>query len=298
MIALDTLDSHLFTVSDLFAVRQEAPGKTRFIPQQPRPTDALLLFAGTVGTCYQPGKEPLYIPQGSLVYMPRGSYYIWENEPAGETRTQEQFLLEFTLHDIGFRRSTDEKRAFFPEPTHGKRLYFSDEVRLLTTRHTEEHKRLFAAVIEAFERADGSPLALYSAVYALFAAVARNVRPEESSDSVGLVRRSLALLEDSSFDGSIADVAARAHVSVAYFERLFRREMGVTPGEYRRVHRLGRIKLLLRNDHTLEQIAADTGFCDSGYLCRFFKKQTGLTPSEYRRMYKNQIGTFSVESSS
>lgn len=29
---------------------------------------------------------------------------------------------------------------------------------------------------------------------------------------------------------------------------------------------------------TLEEIAEQIGFCDSGYLCRFFKQKTEMTP--------------------
>lgn len=41
---------------------------------------------------------------------------------------------------------------------------------------------------------------------------------------------------------------------------------------------------------TLEEIAEQIGFCDSGYLCRFFKQKTGMTPKQYRKIYISQLG--------
>ena len=95
----------------------------------------------------------------------------------------------------------------------------------------------------------------------------------------------MRLLEDDEHRNTgIAGIAAECSVSVGYFERLFRASVGMTPVEYRSIHRINMIKMYLHNERTtLEEIAERMGCCDSGYLCRLFKKKTGMTPKEYRR---------------
>lgn len=70
-IAISQLQKYFFTISQIFVERQTGDGKTRFIMQKPRPIDAFLLFVSTNGVCYREGEEPLYVPKGSLVYIPK-----------------------------------------------------------------------------------------------------------------------------------------------------------------------------------------------------------------------------------
>lgn len=97
LLDFSELSNHFFSISDIFAVTQVNRGKTRFTMSEPRPTDALLFFASTTGVCYQQNAEPLYIPQGALVYMPKSCRYIWENEAAPNSSMQKNILFEFTL---------------------------------------------------------------------------------------------------------------------------------------------------------------------------------------------------------
>ena len=97
LLDFSELSNHFFSISDIFAVTQVNRGKTRFTMSEPRPTDALLFFASTTGVCYQQNAEPLYIPQGALVYIPKSCRYIWENEAAPNSSMQKNILFEFTL---------------------------------------------------------------------------------------------------------------------------------------------------------------------------------------------------------
>ena len=85
---------------------------------------------------------------------------------------------------------------------------------------------------------------------------------------------------------TIPEIAKICNVTVGYFRRSFKNYAGISPGEYRDIQRVNRIKMYLhRPEVTLEQIAEYMHFCDSGYLCRFFKRKTGMTPHYYRRFY-------------
>ena len=289
MLTFSELGEYLFSVSDLFAVTQTANGKSRFIPADPRPTDAFLLFSGTTGICYQKDSPPLSVPQGSLVYMPRGCSYTWEIEPAKRAEKPEQYLFEFTLHRLPHFRDQTVKRAFFQQEAPAERLIFGNRVSVITVRHEEMYRKLFLALIRAFERPDASPLSVYRAAYELFDTLSQNLRREACSPAdFSMLQKGISLLE-SDKELSMAEIAEACHVGVRCFERHFRAAFSCTPTEYRQTARICRIKELLHDEErTLEEIAAETGCCDCGYLCRFFKGQTGMTPGQYRRMYLNQ----------
>ncbi len=99
-----------FSISNLFPVRQCANEKTRFVMQNPRHTDALLLFSKGTSICYQDNVPPLYIPEGALVYMPKNSRYIWEDSPDPKDEQIEKFLFEFTLFSSEVVRADNEKK--------------------------------------------------------------------------------------------------------------------------------------------------------------------------------------------
>ena len=42
-------------------------------------------------------------------------------------------------------------------------------------------------------------------------------------------------------------------------------------------------ELLTGTDRTIEDIAAETGFCTSSYFCKLFKKYEGITPTHFRK---------------
>ena len=99
-IKFSELSRLFFSISELFATRQEIVGKTSFTMEQPRHTDAFLLFTGCTGICYQEGEMPFYISQGSLVYMPKDSRYMWETSPLSENESGERLLFEFMLNEV------------------------------------------------------------------------------------------------------------------------------------------------------------------------------------------------------
>lgn len=286
------LNRHLFTISDLFVVKQTAPGKTSFIPQEPRPTDALLLFAGTKGICYETSCPPFAVPQGALVYMPKGSHYIWENEPAGQNGSQEQYLFEFTLYDLTFSRDNTAKQAFFPAFALSERLSFGKHVRIVSTQHSALYKNLFCTLLNAFSAGENAPLSVYSAAYALFSTLSQNILADLKNTAGATMfeplKNSLADLETIGGNKSIAEIASLCHISVSYYEKLFADFFGMSPSEYRNSARISHIKQLLQAEIALEEIVQKFGFCDCGYLCRFFKKQTGITPTQYRKLYREE----------
>ena len=94
----------------------------------------------------------------------------------------------------------------------------------------------------------------------------------------------LALVEDDlSAPLTVADLAARAHVSVFHFSRLFRAATGVSPHRYVVQRRLAHAReLLTRTDVPLAQVALRCGFADQSHLTRLVRDRLGTTPAALR----------------
>jgi AraC-like DNA-binding protein len=87
-------------------------------------------------------------------------------------------------------------------------------------------------------------------------------------------------------NAALATVAGR---SVRALERLFIRELHMTPQHYlRRV----RVRLschdLVYSSWSLSEVALRHGFCDQSHFTREFRLETGLTPKNYRHRYQPQ----------
>ena len=74
----------------------------------------------------------------------------------------------------------------------------------------------------------------------------------------------------------------------SYFSRIFSEAFGMSITDYVLEKRFEKAcSLLVSTDMTIEKIAAESGFRDSGSIFKYFKKRLGLTPAEYRKS-KNQ----------
>ncbi|MBB6246285.1 helix-turn-helix domain-containing protein [Rhodanobacter sp. A1T4] len=87
-------------------------------------------------------------------------------------------------------------------------------------------------------------------------------------------------------DHSVAALAARLHVSPRHFARIFRNEMGTTPGVWVETIRLAAARQLLEDEHGApKQVAAQCGFADVDSFRRAFHRVFGLSPAQYRKSY-------------
>lgn len=80
----------------------------------------------------------------------------------------------------------------------------------------------------------------------------------------------------------LADLAAEACLSEFHFSRLFRKVTGLSPHRYVTLRRVQEAQKRLVGQHSLVEIALETGFGSQANFIRVFRKATGLTPGQYR----------------
>ncbi len=82
---------------------------------------------------------------------------------------------------------------------------------------------------------------------------------------------------------SLGDLAAAVGVHPDYLSSAFRKQYGVTVGDYLRKRRIEyACRQLAAAEMSLADIALEAGFCDQSHFTRTFRRLMGTTPREYR----------------
>ncbi len=85
----------------------------------------------------------------------------------------------------------------------------------------------------------------------------------------------------------VSDLAERANMSPRNFARVFRREVGTTPGRYVERMRIAQARELLETtDLSVGQVARRCGFLTTETFLRAFARAVRLTPGEYRHRFQ------------
>lgn len=88
---------------------------------------------------------------------------------------------------------------------------------------------------------------------------------------------------------TLAELAARDAMSVRTYNRRFREETGLTPMTWLARQRVDRARELLeRTDHTVDRVAAETGFGTGTSLRQHFQTVLGVSPGAYRATFRGR----------
>lgn len=80
-------------------------------------------------------------------------------------------------------------------------------------------------------------------------------------------------------------ISASVFLSSSYFSQLFKKETGLSFGEYLEKIRIHHSQILLcTTNKTIEEIAEQVGFSNQNYFTRIFKKNIGNSPLKYRKL--------------
>ena len=115
----------------------------------------------------------------------------------------------------------------------------------------------------------------------------RRCRPDQPGGNAELIRRASKYIDDyiESHDSLplSAEVSEAVSVAGAQLRRVFRQETGLTPAQYARARRLGRLKALLRDGESVASATFDAGYGSSSRLYENSSEQLGMTPASYRK---------------
>lgn len=85
--------------------------------------------------------------------------------------------------------------------------------------------------------------------------------------------------------GSLSEVLKKLDLNERTFQRIFKKYVGITPGQYRRICQFDVSFSQLREKrfNALSDVAYENGFSDQSHFIRSFKEFTATTPQQYLR---------------
>ena len=108
--------------------------------------------------------------------------------------------------------------------------------------------------------------------------------PAARGDDASRVERALDWLSRNfERQPSLAEAAGRAGLSEHHFQRLFRRQVGLSPKKYVQFLTLERAKKVLAQSRSVLDAAYDAGLSGPGRLHDLFVNVEAMTPGEYKR---------------
>jgi AraC-like DNA-binding protein len=84
---------------------------------------------------------------------------------------------------------------------------------------------------------------------------------------------------------TVSEIADAVNLATSTLSGKFRREVGMSVGEYidYRVI-LAAAQMLFSDDRSILEISEELGFCDQFYFSRRFKERYGVSPQKFRKM--------------
>jgi AraC family transcriptional regulator of adaptative response/methylated-DNA-[protein]-cysteine methyltransferase len=112
----------------------------------------------------------------------------------------------------------------------------------------------------------------------------RRCVPNERNPHVQKVEAACRYIDDHA-DEAISLSALARHVgsSPFYFQRIFKRVLGISPHQYQRARRAGRFKAALQGETRITDAVYEAGYGSSSRAYESVPAQLGMTPSAFRR---------------
>lgn len=199
---------------------------------------------------------------GDVVYVPMGSEY----------RAQLSNFRETNSHTVGIN--------FFLLDEDARPLVLSEDI---TVFHLPEDGVLYLLFRKAAQQSDTLPLLhsrlmLLQILNRLTFYKAKTTPPAQIAPALAYLS---AHLEESP---SVAQLATFCNISEVYFRKQFKKNMGITPVEYRNSLRLKKAQSYLEyGDISVQEISAVLGYATVSHFIKEFKQHTGCSPLQYRK---------------
>ena len=107
-------------------------------------------------------------------------------------------------------------------------------------------------------------------------------KPDEVGRDREAVARAVALIEQAEEAPSLAELAAAVGYAPHHFQRIFKRDLGVSPAEYARGLRNRRTEAALKANGRVTDAVYDAGYSGPSSFYSDAKERLGMTPSAWR----------------
>ena len=228
------------------------------------PNGFLLIEKGECRYSWREGSARL-VP-GTVIYLPRGS----RHDMTVTSREIAFTRVDFTIHVDG------EEALFSPGP------------QVITRHASEECAQAFHALTREYFGA-GDLVREKKLLCDIFLSVTE----KEKSPAAHRIAPALDYIRAHYREKlDVRALAALCFLSTAQMYRLFEKETGCTPLEYREQLRIRHACLLLSEpESTVSEIAALLGYESLYYFSRVFRQKMGLSPTVYRKQGSGEISS-------
>jgi AraC family transcriptional regulator of adaptative response/methylated-DNA-[protein]-cysteine methyltransferase len=107
-------------------------------------------------------------------------------------------------------------------------------------------------------------------------------KPDEVGRDRGAVAEAVKLIERGEEAPSLAELAAAVGYAPHHFQRIFKRDLGVSPAEYARALRNRRTEAALKANDRVTDAVYDAGYSGPSSFYSDAKERLGMTPSAWR----------------
>lgn len=255
-----------YNINNLFARRQYWQTNGWFNMEKPRETGCLLSFCGCSAEYFFKNTK-LYVPKGSIIYIPSGAMYKSHFSECEENCVS-TILINF--------------RLLYPNNEY---FDITNDITILRQKSNSFITGKFNDAVDIFSSAVVSSASLKVAIYQILTELSREKHKQKlySKKFSSIANGIIHLEKEPCSKKSMEEIADMCHVSPATFRRLFKEYSGISPIEYRMTTRIEYAKKLLSlGSMSISEVSNELGFDDYTYFCRIFKKYTALTPTEFK----------------
>jgi AraC family transcriptional regulator of adaptative response/methylated-DNA-[protein]-cysteine methyltransferase len=107
-------------------------------------------------------------------------------------------------------------------------------------------------------------------------------KPDEVGRDRGAVAKAVRLIEQAEEPPALGELAAAVGYAPHHFQRLFTRDVGVSPAQYARGLRAQRAQSELKEDKSVTEAIYDAGYAAPSRFYADAKERLGMTPSAWR----------------
>ena len=234
------------------------------------------------------------LPEGVLIYCTAGKGHYRQDDRAYEVQAGDLLYCPPLTHHR-YRADTEDPWTIYWMHLSGEWLsHYESLLGLIKrgpVRHIGLHDNLIAAFTHLVSHPPGAPVsdsqwfciqANAAAILSHIAALPHNIA--DIAAAYGPIRKAIALM-NASLDQplDLPRFAREAGCGSRHFSRLFRRVVGLAPGDWFIQQKMRRARDLLSLPNIrVKDVAARLGYTDPLYFSRIFKRIVGLPPDVYR----------------